>query len=108
MDKNEILMKAQKENKGKDMADLEAQRKGTNIAFMVGGLLFIAILIVEMLVNGVMHYEIMGGCFIMLGVSFLVKYAILRKKHELFTGICYTLIAFGWLTFWILRLAKVI
>ena len=108
MDKNEILMKAQKENKGKDMADLEAQRKGTNIGFMVGGLAFIAIVIVEMLITGVMHYEIMGGCFLMLGTSFFVKYAILRKKHELFTAISYTLIAFGWLTFWILRLTKVI
>ena len=108
MDKNEILMKAQKENKGKDMADLEAQRKGTNIGFTVGGLAFIAIVIVEMIVTGVMHYEIMGGCFLMLGASFLTKYAILKKKHELVVGICYTLIALGWLTFWILRLTKVI
>ena len=28
MEKNEILMKAQKENKGQDIADLEAQKKG--------------------------------------------------------------------------------
>ena len=31
MEKEEILAKAQKENKGADIADLEAQRKGTNI-----------------------------------------------------------------------------
>ena len=108
MEKEEILMKAQQENKGKDIADLEAQRKGTNIGFMVGGLAFIAIIIVEMIVNNVMHYEIMGGCFLMLGTSFFVKYISLRKKHELFVAICYTLIALGWLTFWILRLTKVI
>lgn len=108
MEKEEILMKAQQENKGKDIADLEAQRKGTNIGFMVGGLAFIAIVIVEMVVTGVMHYEIMGGCFLMLGTSFFVKYISLRKKHELVVAICYTLIALGWLTFWILRLTKVI
>ena len=108
MEKEEILMKAQQENKGKDIADLEAQRKGTNIGFMVGGLAFIAIVIVEMVVTGIMHYEIMGGCFLMLGTSFFVKYISLRKKHELVVAICYTLIALGWLTFWILRLTKVI
>ena len=108
MEKEEILMKAQQENKGKDIADLEAQRKGTNIGFMVGGLAFIAIVIVEMVVTGIMHYEIMGGCFLMLGTSFFVKYINLRKKHELVVAICYTLIAIAWLVFWILRLAKVI
>ena len=108
MEKEEILMKAQQENKGKDIADLEAQKKGTNIAFTVGGLAFIAIVIVEMVVTGVMHYEIMGGCFLMLATAFFVKYFMLKKKHELFVAICYTLIAIGWLTCWILRLTKVI
>ena len=89
MEKNEILMKAQQENKGKDIADLEAQKKGASLAFTVGGLSFIAIIIVELIVTGIMHYEIMGGCFLML-------------------AICYTLIAIGWLTFWVLRLTKVI
>ena len=108
MEKNEILMKAQQENKGKDVADLEAQKKGASIAFMVGGLSFIAIIIVEMIVNNVMHYEIMGGCFLMLATAFYVKFFMLRKRHELVVAICYTLIAIGWLTFWILRLTKVI
>ena len=108
MEKNEILMKAQKENKGQDIADLEAQKKGTSIAFMVGGLAFIAIIVVEMIVNNVMHYEIMGGCFIMLATAFYVKFFMLKKRHELVVAICYTLIALGWLTFWILRLTKVI
>ena len=115
MEKNEILLKAQKENKGQDIADLEAQKKGTSIAFMVGGLAFIAIIVVEMIVNNVMHYEIMGGCFLMLATAFYVKFLafyvkffILKKRHELVVAICYTLIAIGWLTFWVLRLTKVI
>ena len=108
MEKNEILLKAQQENKGKDVADIEAQRKATNIGFMVGGLVFMAILVVEMIMTNVMHYEIMGGLFLMLGVSFLVKYGILRKTHELVTGISYSLISMGWFAFWILRLCKVI
>ena len=108
MEKNEILMKAQQENKGKDVADLEAQKKGASIAFMVGGLAFIAIIIVEMIVNNVMHYEIMGGCFLMLATAFFTKFFILKKKHELVVAILYALIAIGWFTFWILRLTKVI
>lgn len=108
MEKNEILMKAQQENQGKDIADLEAQKKGTSIAFTVGGLAFIAIIVVELLITGVMHYEIMGGCFLMLATAFYVKFFMLKKRHELVVAILYTLIAIGWLTFWILRLTKVI
>ena len=108
MEKNEILMKAQQENKGKDIADLEAQKKGASLAFTVGGLSFIAIIVVELIFTGIMHYEIMGGCFLMLATAFYVKYFMLRKRHELVVAICYTLIAIGWLTFWILRLTKVI
>jgi len=108
MEKNEILMKAQQDNKGKDIADLEAQKKGASIAFMVGGLAFIAIIIVELIITDVMHYEIMGGCFLMLATAFYVKFFTLKKRHELVVAILYTLIAIGWLVFWILRLTKVL
>ena len=108
MEKNEILKKAQQENKGKDLADLEAQKKATNVAFTVGGLTIIAILIVDLIISKTFNYGVMGGLFVMLFSGFLTKYIILRKKHELVVTICYGLIAIGFLTIWILKLCGVI
>ena len=108
MEKNEILKKAQQENKGKDLADLEAQKKATNVAFTVGGLTIIAILIVDLIISKTFNYGVMGGLFVMLFSGFLTKYIVLRKKHELVVTICYGLIAIGFLTIWILKLCGVI
>ena len=108
MNKEEILSKAQKENKGRDIADLEAARRGTNIAFMVGGFAFIAILIVEMVVNNVFHYEILGAITLMCAVAFWVKNISLKKKHEMVAAILYSALSIAWFTLWILRLVKVL
>ena len=108
MEKNEILKKAQQENKGKDLADLEAQKKATNVAFTVGGLTIIAILIVDLIISKTFNYGVMGGLFVMLFSGFLTKYIVLRKKHELVVTICYGLIAIGFLTIWILKLCGAI
>lgn len=108
MEKNEILKKAQQENKGKDLADLEAQKKATNVAFIVGGLTIIAILIVDLIISKTFNYGVMGGLFVMLFSGFLTKYIVLRKKHELVVTLCYGLIAIGFLTIWILKLCGVI
>ena len=89
MDKEEILKKAQKENNGKDFADLEAQKKGAWVAYMVGVLLIIAV----DCVNGfVLHFVNRGAdfaLFTMAFAAFLVKYIKLRKKHELIVTICW-------------------
>lgn len=108
MEKNEILKKAQQENEGKDLADLEAQKKATNVAFTVGGLTIIAILIVDLIISKTFNYGVMGGLFVMLFSGFLTKYIVLRKKHELVVTLCYGLIAIGFLTIWILKLCGVI
>ena len=108
MEKNEILKKAQQDNKGKDLADLEAQKKATNVAFTVGGLTIVAILIVDLIISKTFNYGVMGGLFVMLFSGFLTKYIVLRKKHELVVTICYGLIAIGFLTIWILKLCGVI
>ena len=39
MNNEEILSKAQNENKGKDFADVEAQKEGSLIAYIVGGII---------------------------------------------------------------------
>ena len=74
MEKEEILAKAQKENKGKDLAELEVTNKATNLAFTVGGLFIVALLIADWIVTGTFKYFVLGG---LLGNSALwvnVKY----------------------------------
>ena len=108
MDKEEILKKAQKENNGKDLADLEAQKKGAWVAYIVGVLLLIAV----DCVNGfVFHYVNRGADFALFSMAFtafLVKYIKLRKKHELIVMICWGVLAVTMLVLWILQLCKVI
>ena len=108
MEKEEILKKAQQENKGKDLAELDATRKATNIAFMVGGLLIIAVLIVDLIVTEVFRYGVLAGLFAMLSTAFAIKYVSLRKKHELVTAICYGIGTIGFFALWILQLCQVI
>ena len=108
MDKNEILEKAQKENKGKDAADIDAQHKGTYAAYFVGISLIILVDIVEGLVLNHISYGSNMAVFMMAFAAFITKYRVRGKKHELFVAIMYGLIGVMWLVLWILQLCEVI
>ena len=47
MNKEEILKMAQTENRGKDVADLDAQRRGAYFAYLIGICLIVAVDIVR-------------------------------------------------------------
>ena len=107
MEKEELLKMAQEDNKGADLADLNAQYKGAYISYFIG---IIGIIIVN-IVEGIVFRRVNYGadtvmCF-MVGFAFLYKFIKLHKKHELFVCICYMSIAVMFLVFWILQLAKV-
>ena len=89
MEKEEILAKAQEENKGVDLVDKQAQKEGAWIAYFVAVL---AIIVVDM-VNGFVLNNVNRGAdfalFSMAFTAFLVKYIKLRKRHELFVAICW-------------------
>lgn len=104
MEKEEILAKAQKENKGKDLAELEVTNKATNLAFMVGGLFIVALLIADWIITGIFKYFVLGGLMVMIAVAFIYKYVRLRKKHELVVSILYTIGAMGFLALWVTQL----
>ena len=107
MDREEILKQAQKENKGKDVADLDAQRKGAYIAYFVGILLIILVDIVE----GFVFHRISYGCnmavFAMAFTAFLTKYRIRKKRHELYVAMVYGVLTFIFLALWISQLCGV-
>ena len=108
MNKEDILKMAQEENKGKDVADLEAQKKGAYRAYFVGVILIILVCFVE---GFVLHHSNYGGTmavFAMGFTAFLIKYLTLRKKHELFVALIYGAMTLLWLILWILHLCGVI
>lgn len=107
MNKDEILAKAQQENKGKDFADKSAQKDGAWIAYTIG----VILLILVDTVNGlVFHYVNRGAdfaLFTMAFVIFLVKYIKLRKKHELIPLFIWGILSVSMLILWILQLCGV-
>ena len=107
MDKESILNRAQAENRGRDEADLEAQRRGAWIAYLVGITGMIAVNVINAAVLGtVSHGPNMIIC-LMAGVAFFVKYGMLKKKHELVIACVYGALALMFLVFWLLQLFKV-
>lgn len=108
MNREEILTKAQQENKGKDLADKQVQKEGSLIAYIVGVILLIAV----DTVNGFVLKNVNRGAdfalFTMAFVVFLVKYIKLRKKHELIMTIIWGFLAVSMLVVWIFQLCGVI
>ena len=108
MNREDILAKAQSEGRGKDYADIEAQRSGAWAAYFVGVIL---VIIVD-LVNGFVLHNVNRGIdfvlFTMACVAFAVKYRRLHKRHELIVAICWGVLALSMLVVWILQLCGVI
>ncbi|MBK6090051.1 DUF6442 family protein [Ruminococcus difficilis] len=107
MNREDILKKAQTENKGKDYADIEAQKSGTRTAYFVAVLLVIFVDTVNGFVLGYVNRGMDFVLFTMAFVAFLTKYIILRKRHELFVTIMWGLLALMMLVIWILQLCGV-
>ena len=108
MNKEDILQKAREEGKGIDLSDIDAQKKGTYIAYMVGIIVILIWNIVEQIVYNKINY---GGNMVihsMLFTVFLVKYIKLKKKHELMILILYGFATIIFLVLWILQLIGVI
>lgn len=107
MDKEEILEKAQHENKGADLADKQVQKDGAWIVYFVAVLL----LIIVDIANGVVLHNVNRGAdfvlFTMAFAAFSTKYVKLRKKHELFVAICWGVGSIVMLVWWVLQLCGV-
>ena len=107
MNKEEILNLAKEDNKGLDVADLEAQKSASVIGYYVVALGILIVTIVDKLVLNKFNFGAVASCLLMFSVAFLVKYIKLRKKHELFVCIIYLIGFIVSLVCWILELARV-
>ena len=98
---------AQNEGKEKDLPDLEAQKSGAWVAYIIG----VVLLIVVDTVNGfVLHYVNRGADFVLLSMAcavFVTKYIRLRKRHELVVAIIWGVLAASMLVVWIMQLTGV-
>ena len=98
---------AQNEGKEKDLPDLEAQKSGAWIAYIIG----VVLLIVVDTVNGfVLHYVNRGAYFVLFSMAcavFVTKYIRLRKRHELVVAIIWGVLAASMLVVWIMQLTGV-
>lgn len=108
MNREDVLKMAQEENRGRDVADLDAQKRGAYFAYLIGICLIICVDIVE----GIVLHRISYGCnmamFVMAFVAFWTKYRVLGKKHELLVALIYGVGAAVWTVLWILQLCGVI
>ena len=107
MEKDELLKRAQEDNKGADLADLNTQYKAAYISYFVGIIGIIIVNIIEGIILRKVNYGADMAICLMIGVAFIYKYVKLRKKHELFVSLCYISISIMFLVFWILQLVKV-
>ena len=107
MNKDQILSMAQNEGREKDLPDLEAQKSGAWIAYIIG----VVLLIVVDTVNGlVLHYVNRGADFVLFSMAcavFVTKYIRLRKRHELVVAIIWGVLAASMLVVWITQLTGV-
>ena len=79
--KEEILSMAQEDNKGMDVADLEAQKSASIIGYYVVALGILIVTIVDKLVLNKFDFGAVAACLLMFAVAFLVKYIKLKRKH---------------------------
>ena len=79
MNKDEILLKAQEENKGKDLADKSARNDGSWIAYSVGVIL---IILVDTINGFVLHNVNRGADFAL----FSGHYAYIPHQQESYLG----------------------
>ena len=108
MNKAQILTMARDEGKEKDLPDLETQKSGAWIAYIIG---IILLIVIDTVNSFVLHYVNRGTDFVLCSMAcamFLTKYIQLRKRHELVVAIIWGVLAASMLVVWIMQLTGVI
>ncbi len=92
MTKEEILEKSRNENKNQDVYEKDVIIQGNRYACIAAGLLATVFLIIQIVTGGGTNYGLYAIVFTMPMAGFWFKYIKLRKRHELFAALAYTLI----------------
>jgi len=89
MDKDEILARSREENKDRDFVEAEALNRANAIALSVGIMVCGLLSVLHAIFADTPDYGIWTVYFSVLATTVLVKFAKLRRRHELVIGLLY-------------------
>lgn len=89
MDKDEILKKSREENKDRDFVEEAVLARANSIALGVGIIMCGVISVLHAIFADKPDCAVWTVYFSVLSATMLVKYAKLRKRHELLLGLLY-------------------
>ena len=104
MNREEILAKSQKENRGQDIANLEVSKNGMRIGWIVIICLLAVVTVVDAMAFERMNSEVFFAVTAATSVIFFYKYLKLRQKHELFVDVMDAIAAAAFLISWMIQL----
>ncbi len=90
MNREEILEKSRRENKGTDEMELIVLNSAGKLAAQIGMLICCAVAVLQVSFTDSMSYESWMIYFSILGTLFTVKYIKLHKRHELLLAILFS------------------
>lgn len=93
VDKEKILEMSRKENKNKDIAELDVEKKANNIAVIVGSIFALILILCQAVTKNGVNYGIAAIVEIMCAVSSCYKYLCLKRKKHLLLAIYFILIS---------------
>ena len=104
MNREEILAKSQKENRGQDIANLEVSKNGMRIGWIVIICLLAVVTVVDAMAFERMNSEVFFAVTAATSVIFFYKYLKLRQRHELFIAVMDAIAAAAFLISWMIQL----
>lgn len=104
MTKEEILEKSRNEMKGMDVADLEISKSAIQIGWLVAVCLMAIASFIDAIVFSRVPVEALFSTLAGLSTVFWIKYSKLKKQHELFVAIMYTIASICFLISWIIQM----
>nr|DAV32229.1 MAG TPA: hypothetical protein [Caudoviricetes sp.] len=107
MEKDEILEKSRKENKNKDLADMDVASQAGNIAGRVGACVCCLVSVIFHWFTDTFLCSPWIIYFSILGTHYLVKYNKTKNKSDLFLSVVYFVMCLLALIFFIVRLWEV-
>ena len=107
MDKEKILESSRKENKNRDLVELEVAARAGHIAGRVGAAVCVVLSLVVRLLTDSYLLSPWIIYFSTIATHSLVKYAKLRRKTDLVLSLVYLAVCLSFLVFFVLRLVEV-
>lgn len=107
MNKEKILESSRRENKNRDLAEMEVTAQAGNIAGRVGATVCVVLTLIFRIFTKTYFLSPWVVYFSILATHTLVKYARLKRKTDLILAILYLAMCLTFFAFFILRIVEV-